>query len=134
MHPVVLDEPYEFVPPYHGRIWPWFLQKLALRRLRRCDGIEEVHFEGIERLRESIAAGHSILLAPNHCRPSDPLVVTELCRRAGVAPYTMSSWHLFNQSRFQSFMLRRIGAFSVYREGSGVDDYLKTLGPLTKPE
>ncbi len=117
MHPVVFDEPYEFVPPYHGRIWPWFLQKLALRRLRRCDGIEELQFEGIERLQESIAAGHSVLLAPNHCRPADPLVVTELCRCAGVAPYTMASWHLFKQSRFQSFMLRRIGAFSVYREG-----------------
>ena len=29
----------------------------------------------------------------------------------------MASWHLFKQSRLQSFFLRRIGAFSVYREG-----------------
>ena len=29
----------------------------------------------------------------------------------------MASWHLFMGSRFQAWLLRRIGAFSVYREG-----------------
>jgi hypothetical protein len=29
----------------------------------------------------------------------------------------MASWHLFMQSRIQSFLLPRIGGFSVYREG-----------------
>jgi 1-acyl-sn-glycerol-3-phosphate acyltransferase len=61
--------------------------------------------------------GHSILLAPNHCRPADPLVVTEVCRMAGTSPFTMASWHVFMQSPLQRFLLRRTGAFSVYREG-----------------
>lgn len=117
MHSVVLDEPYEFVPPYQGRAWPWALQRLVPRKLRRAYGIEEVRFEGLDRLRASFQSGHSVLLAPNHCRPSDPLVVTELCRQVGVAPFTMASWHLFMQSRWQRFLLRRAGAFSVYREG-----------------
>jgi 1-acyl-sn-glycerol-3-phosphate acyltransferase len=117
MHPVVLDEPYEFVPPYRGRCWPWLLQKYVGRLLHRSHGVEQLECEGIERLKESIAAGHSVLLAPNHCRPVDPLVITEMCRRAGLAPFTMASWHLFSQSRVQRFILRRIGAFSVYREG-----------------
>ncbi|MCA9138053.1 MAG: lysophospholipid acyltransferase family protein [Planctomycetales bacterium] len=117
MHAVVLDQPYEFIPPYRGRLWPWFLQKFVRRRLRRSYGIEGFQVQGLERLRESIHAGHSIVLAPNHCRPADPLVVTELCRLAGVSPLTMASWHVFMQSRLQRFILRRIGAFSVYREG-----------------
>jgi hypothetical protein len=29
----------------------------------------------------------------------------------------MASWHLFMESRFKTFMLRRLGAFSIYREG-----------------
>jgi hypothetical protein len=30
----------------------------------------------------------------------------------------MASWHLFKQSTFQTFMIRRMGAFSVFREGN----------------
>lgn len=117
MHSVVLDQPYEFVPPYRGRLWPWFLQKFVRRRLRRGYGIEDFQVQGIEQLRQSFAAGHSVVLAPNHCRPADPLVVTEVCRLAGRSPMTMASWHVFMQSRLQRFILRRSGAFSVYREG-----------------
>ncbi|TWU32450.1 1-acyl-sn-glycerol-3-phosphate acyltransferase [Novipirellula artificiosorum] len=137
MHPVVFDQPYEFVPPYQGRCWPWILQRLIRRRLRRDYGIEEIHCEGLDRLKQSLSAGHSILLAPNHCRPCDPGIVTELCRRAGVAPFTMASWHLFMQGRVRRFLLRRIGAFSVYREGmdrqalqAGVDILQQAKRPL----
>ncbi len=117
MESVVIDEPYEFVPPYFGKVWPWMLQRFVRRRLRRSEGIEQLQCEGLDRLRESLAAGHSVVLAANHCRPSDPLVMVELCRRAGVVPFTMASWHLFKQGPIQRFCLRRIGGFSVYREG-----------------
>ena len=117
MHPVVIDQPYEFVPPYHGKAWPWLLQKLVRRQLRRDFGIGEVQIEGLDRLKQSLDAGHSVLIAPNHCRPCDPLIVNELCRRAGVFPFVMASWHLFMQGRLRRWLLRRAGAFSVYREG-----------------
>ena len=45
------------------------------------------------------------------------MVVREMCRQVGVAPFTMASWHLFMENRMQAFVLRRAGAFSVYREG-----------------
>jgi 1-acyl-sn-glycerol-3-phosphate acyltransferase len=32
--------------------------------------------------------------------------------------FAMASWHVFKQSRFQTFMTRRMGAFSVLREGN----------------
>ncbi len=117
MHPVVIDQPYEFVPPHRGRLWPWLLQKVVRRQVRRDYGITELHCEGMQRLKESLRQGDSVLLAPNHCRPCDPSVMIEVCRRAGVAPHTMASWHLFKQGWLQRFVLRRIGAFSVYREG-----------------
>lgn len=117
MHAVVSDKPYEFVPPYRGKCWPRLIQRLVPWWLRRQHAIERIDCEGLERLEASLAAGDSVLLAPNHCRPADPLVVNELCRRVGVVPYTLASWHLFLESQFRRFILRRIGAFSVYREG-----------------
>ncbi|MGI9471242.1 MAG: lysophospholipid acyltransferase family protein [Rubripirellula sp.] len=117
MHSVVIDEPYEFVPPYRGKLWPRLLQTMMPWWLRRSYGIEEMKVEGLEHLQASIKAGHGILIAPNHCRPADPSVIAELCHRAGVSGHTMASWHLFKQGWLQRFVLRRIGAFSVYREG-----------------
>lgn len=117
MHPVVIDEPYEFVPPYKGKWWPRILQTLFPWWLRRSYGIEKMDYEGLEHLRASIDAGHGILLAANHCRPADPTVIAELCHQVGVSGHTMASWHLFKQGWLQRFILRRVGAFSVYREG-----------------
>ena len=117
MHPVVVDKPYSFVPPYRGTYWPRFLQLLMRRKLRRQFGVVDVRCQNLDRLRQSLSAGHGILLTPNHCRPCDPLVVGEMCRQAGTSPFTLASWHLFLQGRWRAFLLRRIGAFSIYREG-----------------
>ena len=117
MHQVVSDRPYEFVPPYTGRIWPFLLQILVPWQLKKRCGIEQVETQGLEKLKELFKQKESVLLAPNHCRPSDPLVVNELCRQAGKAPFTMASWHVFLQGPLQRFIARRAGAFSVYREG-----------------
>lgn len=117
MQPVVVDKPYRFYPPYQGRVWPWIMQRFVRRMLRRDYGIIDVECRGIERLRDSRAQGHGILLAPNHCRPCDPFVVNEVCRQAGTVPLIMASWHLFADGGLQAFLLRRAGAFSVYREG-----------------
>jgi len=117
MQNVVIDKPYEFVPPHRGRWWPWFLQRFVPRRLRRKYGVAAVECQGVEKLLASHAAGHGIVVAPNHCRPYDPEVINEMCRQAGLLPFFVASWHLFMQGRLQTFMLRRLGAFSIYREG-----------------
>ena len=117
MHNVVIDKPYVFVPPHRGRWWPWFLQRFVPRHLRRKFGIVAVECQGVEKLLASHSAGHGIMLAPNHCRPCDAEVMSEMCRQTGLLPYFMASWHLFMQSRLQKFVLRRLGAFSIYREG-----------------
>ncbi|MSQ97454.1 MAG: 1-acyl-sn-glycerol-3-phosphate acyltransferase [Gemmataceae bacterium] len=117
MQNIIIDKPYVFVPPYRGTWWPWFLQRMVPGRLRKQHGIVSVECQGKEKLLASYAAGHGILLAPNHSRPVDPETVNELCRQTGVLPYFLASWHLFMQGRFKTFMLRRLGAFSIYREG-----------------
>ena len=45
------------------------------------------------------------------------MVLGLLAREVNQPFHVMASWHLFMQNRVQSFLLPRIGGFSVYREG-----------------
>jgi hypothetical protein len=57
------------------------------------------------------------MLAPNHCRPGDPLVLGWLARDVGCHVFAMASWHLFNQGWFTAWSIQKMGGFSVNREG-----------------
>jgi len=116
MQAVVVAKPYKFVPPYRGNLWPTLLRPL-LPRLLRSDGITSVECRGVEKLAASVAAGHGIMLAPNHCRPGDPFVMAKLGYAVGRHIHAIASWHIFMQGRMQRFLLSRGGAFSIYREG-----------------
>ena len=117
MQNIVIEKPYQFVPPSRSNFWPALLQLFLPRYLKKEFGIFSVECRHAERLKASLAAGHGILLAPNHCRLSDPLVLGPLAKEAGCHLFAMASWHLFNQDRWTSFLMRRTGAFSVFREG-----------------
>src|SRR5262249_36916844 len=86
-------------------------------KVRRGWGVGSPEFRGLDHVRASLAAGHGVLIAPNHCRPSDPEVVGLLCIELGTPCYMMASWHLFMQGRVQRFLLRATGVSSVHREG-----------------
>jgi 1-acyl-sn-glycerol-3-phosphate acyltransferase len=117
MQEVVVAQPYRFVPPRRSRLWYAFLRPLLPTYLRRAWGVIEVRVQGAEMLRQSVAAGHGIIVAPNHCRESDPTVLGALALAAGSPFYLMASWHVFMQGRLQRFLARAGGAFSIYREG-----------------
>lgn len=118
MQRVVIDEPYEFVPPVYSEWWPTLLRFYLRRYLRKMYGVFSVECRHVERLKASRAAGHSVLLAPNHSHPADPMVLGILGMAADCHLFAMASWHVFKQSAFQTFMTRRMGAFSVLREGN----------------
>jgi 1-acyl-sn-glycerol-3-phosphate acyltransferase len=118
MQNVVVAKPYRFFPPHRGTLVPRLLARCVPFYLRRYQGVARVVCRGVERLRASIAAGHAIVLAPNHCRPCDPMVIAVLAGEAGRYLYIMASWHLFMQNRLQTWLLQRAGVFSVHREGT----------------
>jgi 1-acyl-sn-glycerol-3-phosphate acyltransferase len=137
MQNIVLEEPYKFVPPVYSKIWPALLRLYIPHWIRKTYGVHSVETRGADRLKASIDAGHSVILAPNHSRLSDPLTFVELTRYVKRDVHAMASWHLFKQSWLERFMLRRVGAFSVYREGvdrmaiqTGVDILVKADRPL----
>jgi 1-acyl-sn-glycerol-3-phosphate acyltransferase len=117
MQRIVIDKPYVPVPPYRGNIWPAILARIVPLLLDHKFGISQVEISGQEHLQQSLAAGHGIMLAANHSRDCDPIVLGMLCRSVGKPFYIMASWHVFQQSHWQAFLLWRAGAFSIYREG-----------------
>lgn len=117
MQNVIVDQPYEFVPPVYGDFWPWLMHQYLKRYLRKAYGVHSVECRDAFHLQESVDAGNGIIIAPNHCRMSDPLALGYLSRIIKRDMHAMASWHLFMQDRLQRFVMRRMGAFSVYREG-----------------
>lgn len=118
MQNIILEDPYEFVPPVTSDWWPTIIRSYLRRYLRKKWGVHKIECRNVEVFRELREAGHSIILTPNHCRLSDPLVLGILAEQAGCHLFAMASWHLFKEGWFSRFMIRRMGAFSVYREGA----------------
>jgi 1-acyl-sn-glycerol-3-phosphate acyltransferase len=130
---IVIDKPYAFVPPDHGTFWARGLVRTLLPwYLRSKHGVISYEHIGVERLKASVAAGHGIVLAPNHSRPCDPMVLFPLGLAVNAPIHIMASWHLFMEGRFQSWMLRHVGVFSVYREGLDRDALKCAIQILTE--
>jgi len=138
MQKIIFEDPYEFISPCRGKFWFDAIERLRLYDywLRKHNGVEDYEVRHIERLRRSHAAGHGIMLAPNHPRPADPITMGFLGRHVGFRVYAMAGWHLFKKSRFQTWALRRMGAFSIYREGvdrKAIDTAVEILVEAERP-
>jgi 1-acyl-sn-glycerol-3-phosphate acyltransferase len=117
MQSVVIDKLYTFIPPRFSRFVHRGLRLILPRLLRKDHGITAVECIGAEKLRASLDAGHGIMLVGNHCRPCDPMILDSLAAAVRRPFHTIASWHVFMTSKLLRFLLPRIGAFSVYREG-----------------
>jgi len=119
MQNIIVEKPYKFRPPCRGTIWSSLIQQCNLftRFLRRKEGVVDHEVRHLDRLLESLQAGHGILITPNHSRNADPLVMGWITKAAKCHVYAMASWHLFNQDWFTSWAIHKMGGFSVYREG-----------------
>ena len=136
MQDIIIEKPYQFVPPHRGNFVPKMILKLGIVPwyLRKFEGVVSHQLHGVDHLRESMRQGHGVLLAPNHCRYADPLVMAFLAHEAQVPMFAMASWHLFQQSRWQRWALTAMGAFSVYREGLDRQSLDTAIDMLVNPK
>lgn len=111
-------EPYRFVPPFRGTFWCGVARRVIPRHLRRKMGVLHSHYEGLEHLRDALDQKAGILLAANHCRWADPMVLGVMASQVRQYLYYVTSYHLFRQSRVMGWLLNRIGGYSIWREGS----------------
>lgn len=134
MQNVVVEEPYVPVPPRPSNFWPSAFQHILPWFLRKEYGVVHFDFAQVDRLRDSLRAGHAVVLMPNHCRDEDGLVLGRLSCEVSSWFYYMSSWHVFKQSRLKAFLLPRLGLYSVYREGADRAAVKTSVGILTRAE
>ena len=114
---MVSTRPYRFMAPVNHTVWPRLMWPGIWLWLDFNGGVQSADCVGVEHLRSSLQQRKGIMLTPNHVRPSDPLAMLVLGHAAGTLLYSMASGHLFRQSPFHTFFIRRFGAFSVHREG-----------------
>lgn len=115
------DLPYEFVPPRPNAI----LMALAglLNRTYILPGknhcLDGVDVRGVDSFMKA-ARDHNarFVILPNHSTHSDPQVMAEVCRRLGVKPAFMAAYEVFARNRICGWLMPRLNAFSVDREGS----------------
>ena len=140
MNEILIDNPYEFVPPRRGKFWTWLVCTFNIHRwwLKKTDGLQHFSCTNGHRIRESVKAGHGIILTPNHCRLSDPMAMAEVVKASGAYTYSMASWHLFHTGKFVAWSIPRLGGFSVNRDGvdrkaldTAIDCVANTNRPLT---
>jgi len=117
MSEIIVEERYKFVPPREGSFYPFVIGTLLPWIVKKDYGVDRMSFVGLEKIREAHQSGKAVMLAANHCRPVDPMIVAAGCRRVGLGINTVASWHLFKQNAWQGFILPRLGVFSIYREG-----------------
>ena len=135
---VLVEKPYKFVPPFTVDWPPRLLTQLGRFHsvLRKRYGVIDHECRNVDLLRQSLAAGHGIMLTPNHPRMADPIAIMHVAQEAPCLLYTMASWHLFNSGWFTRFMVRLMGGFSVNREGldrTAVDYAIRVLQAADRP-
>ena len=119
MQDIIVEKPYQFVPPQKSTFWSSLIQRFNIHAwwLKKTEGVVGHEVRHAERLKASLDANHGIMLTPNHCRLADPVTIGWLTKEVSCHVYAMASWHLFNQDWFSSWAIRKMGAFSVNREG-----------------
>jgi 1-acyl-sn-glycerol-3-phosphate acyltransferase len=132
MHRLLLVRaPRRFWPP---RLRPALVRLLApARRLwqRWQLKLRRVEVRGLEHFRHAAAAGHGVLITPNHFSYADPLVLLEAADRVRLPFYFMTAWQVFGAAGpLRRLVLRQHGCFSVDREGDDVRAFRHAVSVL----
>lgn len=106
-----------FWAPRPSRFWGFVLEPVRRYYLRNFYGIASIDLQGVHHL-DKIGPSDGVLIAPNHSHDSDPHVMMHVGRELGRCFYFMAAWQIFRMhGGIDGFVMQRMGAFSVDREG-----------------
>ncbi|HEY2155264.1 MAG TPA: 1-acyl-sn-glycerol-3-phosphate acyltransferase [Isosphaeraceae bacterium] len=124
---------YEFIPPKVGRFWLWLGRLYARRVYLKQHGVASVDVDGLEHLSALLGRGDGVMIAPNHADLADSGVMLELGRNLGRVLYFMAAYQIFQiNGRAGRFLLPRVGAFPVDREGADLRAFKTAVEILGK--
>ena len=115
--PLVQQSMPAFWPPKPGRLWGRVLGPVRRHYLHRVYKIANLTIDGAEQL-DACGDGDGVLIAPNHSHDSDPHVMIAVGRKLKRTLHFMAAWQIFAaHGGIDGWVMQRIGAFSVDREG-----------------
>lgn len=121
-----------FWPARPSRFWSTTLAPFRRWYLRSYYRIASVEVQSREDPWRRIGPEDGVLIAPNHSHDSDPHVMMELGRRWRRRLHFMAAWQLFRgHAGLDGWVLQRLGAFSVDREGCDRRAVKQAVGLLT---
>jgi 1-acyl-sn-glycerol-3-phosphate acyltransferase len=104
------------------------------RRALRQQGLSGVDVQGVEHLQQAQAAGHGVLIAPNHPSHADPFVMLEASDQLRLPFYFLTAWQVFASTHWLGRrILRQHGCFSINREGHDLRAYRQAVSVLEGP-
>jgi hypothetical protein len=104
------------------------------RRALREHGLAQVELHGVEHLKQALADGHGVLIAPNHPTHADPFALLEASDRLRVPFYYMTAWQVFATTHaLGRRVLRHHGCFSINREGHDLRAFRQAVRILEGP-
>lgn len=104
------------------------LRRLIQRRQYRIDSVE---VDGVAHLTRLLEESAGVMITPNHVCFPDPFLLAEAASRVGRPFYFMTAWQVFGTAPWiQREVLRRIGCFSVDREGNDARAFRTAVGIL----
>lgn len=115
------DKPYRYCPPRPSCWVTGLMQRFNAHvhlpgRRHRIREVMVVHGDELNHARH--LAGKRLLFLPNHPTHSDPQVIMESLRQVGLTTRLMAAYDVFERSAMHAWVMQRVGAFSVDREGS----------------
>jgi 1-acyl-sn-glycerol-3-phosphate acyltransferase len=117
-NPQTMESMPGFWPPKANRAWRILLEPLRRHYLHNYFGISKVVIHRASDWGNQIKPDDGVLLAPNHSHDSDPHVMMEAGRQLNHQLYFMAAWQVFlDHHGLDGFVMQRMGAFSVDREG-----------------
>lgn len=120
-------EPYQFIPPEESTWALDLIRHITPIYFPVVLNIKGWRFPGLEHLLESYRKNAGILLCSNHQSGQDPFVLGKLAEASKRWFHFLASHHLFKQSELMGELLRRMGGYSIFRDGPDLVSVKKTV-------
>ncbi len=126
------DMPYRYFPP--KRVGPIAALLSVYNRKRFLPVYGKVRAIDVDvdpALTRAVRERSQLLFTPNHPTHIDPYVYFEALRRVGATTFTMAAYDVFLRSKFNAWVMQKLGTFSVDREGSDPSAMKQAAATLT---